>query len=190
MASILTNSVGSLQVEGGPDLAEGHSTILMRMRMYREVNWASSEGGGSLGSVGKGKVRTAKAALCVKVDPRECAKPLTRIWASPGHTSRQVSNPLVTSSAENEISISSYAYLVLRIHISCFLTGSENILRQANSTAYSLLASSLLAYTLLASSPGNPKCSASFLLLRMRFFDSIMWTMHKLHSTECSPAFT
>lgn len=49
MASILTNSVGSSQVEGGPDLAEGHSTILMRMRMYREVNWASSEGGGSLG---------------------------------------------------------------------------------------------------------------------------------------------
>ena len=68
MASILTNSVGSSQVEGGPDLAEGHSTILTKMRMYREVNWASSEGGGSLGSVGKGKVGTAKAALCVKVD--------------------------------------------------------------------------------------------------------------------------
>ena len=111
MASILTNSVGSSQVEGGSDLAEGHSTILTRMRMYREVNWASSEGGGSLGSVGKGKVGTAKAALCVKVDPRECAKPLTKLWASPG--TRQVSDPLVTSSAENEISISSYAYLVV-----------------------------------------------------------------------------
>ena len=49
MASILTDSVGSPQVEGGPDPAEGHSTILMRMQMYREVNWASSEGGGSLG---------------------------------------------------------------------------------------------------------------------------------------------
>jgi hypothetical protein len=102
--------------------------------MYREVNWASSEGGGSLGSVGKGKVGTAKAALCVKVDPRECAKPLTKIWASPG--TRQVSDPLVTSSAENEISISSYAYLVVRTH-PCFLTGSENIIRQANSTVAS-----------------------------------------------------
>jgi hypothetical protein len=173
MASILTNSVGSSQVEGGPDLAEGHSTILTRMRMYREVNWASSEGGGSLGSVGKGKVGTAKAALCVKVDPRECAKPLTKFWASPG--TRQVSDPLVTSSAENEISISSYAYLVVRTH-PCFLTGSENIIRQANSTADSLL----------ASSPENPKCSASFLLLRMRFFDSIMWMIHELHSTEWS----
>jgi len=173
MASILTNSVGSSQVEGGPDLAEGHSTILTRMRMYREVNWASSEGGGSLGSVGKGKVGTAKAALCVKVDPRECAKPLTKIWASSG--TRQVSDPLVTSSAENEISISSYAYLVVRTH-PCFLTGSKNIIRQANSTAYSLL----------ASSPENPKCSASFLLLRMRFFDSIMWMIHELHSTEWS----
>ena len=65
MASILTDSVGSPQVEGGPDLAEGHSTIPVRMWMYREVNWASIEGSGSLG---KGRLGTAKAALC---DPGE-----------------------------------------------------------------------------------------------------------------------
>lgn len=63
MASILTNSVGSLQVEGASDLAEGHSTILMRMRRYREVNWASSEGGGSLGSVGKGKSTNSESGV-------------------------------------------------------------------------------------------------------------------------------
>ena len=57
---ILTDSVGSPQVEGGPDLVKGHSTILMRMRMYREVNWASSEGGGSFGS---GRKRNGKSGV-------------------------------------------------------------------------------------------------------------------------------
>lgn len=95
MASILTNSVGSSQVEGGPDLAEGHSTILTKMRMYREVNWASSEGGGSLGSVGKGKVGTAKAALCVKVDPRNVPSPLQNFGLPRAHVKFQThSSPL------------------------------------------------------------------------------------------------
>ena len=73
MASILTDSVGSPQVEGGPDVAEGHSTILMRIRMYREVNWASSEGGGSLGSVGKGKVGKWRCGMQI---PNFCAQNL------------------------------------------------------------------------------------------------------------------
>src|SRR6266702_2864618 len=87
MASILTNSVGSPQVEGGPDLAEGHSTILMRMRMYREVDWVSSEGGS--------KSRNGESGV---VRPQEYAKPLTKTWVSLGrwdHVKFQIhSSPL------------------------------------------------------------------------------------------------